>query len=225
MKRKIIAFMGIDGSGKTTHVDILYNSLQRDGVSAKRARQLSCNLRISSLLLKKLAPILKKLERGVSNKSYFNQTDSSSSKQSFFRTFLRICAAVYTICTGFYRTVSKIALNKSQVIIFDRYFYDDILKAKWMFGLSDRIEQKLMNFIPSPSLLFYLDLPVEQAWARLVDRDITVEQHRMKKETYDEWFERMEKENKNFVRINADRDVELTHRTIREYAMKELKWQ
>lgn len=216
--------MGVDGSGKTTHANLLYDYLQKCSVPVKCVRQFSYNLRIANSLLQKLAPILKKLERGVSNKSYFNPNGSSSSKQSFFRTFLRNCAMIYTICTGIYRTFSKILLNRSQTIIFDRYFYDDIIKAKWMFGLSVGIEEKLMKLVPSPSFLFYIDLSAEEAWARLVDRDITVEQHRRKKETYDEWFERMEKKNKNFFRINAEKDVELTHRKIRGYIMEEFKW-
>lgn len=209
MLPKIIVFTGIDGSGKTTQAQLLVEHLQKNDIVVSFVQQFAPN-KITKAILKKTAPTLKKLERNASNKPYFNQKNSTH--QPFLKSLLGMCALTRIICTGFVRTWSKVLLNIfSSVIVFDRYFYDDLVKAKWMYGISDRLDEILVHFVPKPFLVFYLNIQPENAWEREMDGDTTLVQHRMKKEIYDEWFERMKKEYESFYRANTEKEVKETH--------------
>jgi dTMP kinase len=209
MLPKIIVFTGIDGSGKTTQAQLLVEHLQKKDIVVIFVQQFAPN-KITKAILKKTAPTLKKLERNASNKPYFNQKNLTY--QPFLKSLLRRCALTRIICTGLIHTWPMILLNIfSSIIVFDRYFYDNLIKAKWMYGISDRLEGILIRLVPKPFILFYLDIPPEKAWNREKEGDTTLEQHRIKKEIYDEWFERMKKEYKNFYRVNTEREEKKTH--------------
>lgn len=211
---KIIVFTGVDGSGKTTHAKLVADYFQKKSIAVGFAQQFAPNV-LTKSILKKTAPAFKKLERSASNKSYFNLKNSDSDQQHFTKSLLRICANIRVICTGFYHTWIRILLNKSSsVIIFDRYFYDDLVKAKWMFGISNRLEEMLTHLVPKPFLIFYFDITVEKAWNREEDGATTLEQHRSKKEIYDAWIGKMKKRYNNFYQVNTEKEEKETHLKI-----------
>lgn len=113
---------------------------------------------------------------------------------------------------GLYHTWVKILKNrKMSLLIFDRYFYDDVNKAKWMYNLSNRIEKLAIIFVPKPAFVFYLDVPAEIARDREIDGDTTLEQHIKKKEIYDEWFDNIYKNHKNVYKICTDKEAYQNH--------------
>lgn len=209
MLPKIIVFTGIDGSGKTTQARILTKYLQKRDIAVSLVQQFAPN-KLIKIILKNTAPFFIKMERNASNKTYFNRENSTN--QSFLKSVLRMCALTRIVCMGFTRTWVKLLLNvSSSIIVSDRYFYDDIIKAKWMYGISNRFDRMLMCLVPKPFILFNLDILPEKAWKRETDGNTTLEQHRIKKEMYDEWFERIKKKYKNFYIVNAEKEIVDTH--------------
>ena len=209
--KKVTVFTGIDGSGKTTQVQLLVDYFRKKGIKVKSVQQFAPDP-LEKPFLRIAAPALKKLERSASNKTYFEQKNSN--RGSFLKSLLRICNVARIVCRGVIHTRGGIISNRSQTIIFDRYFYDALIKVKWMYGISDRLEKALMKLVPQPFLLFYLDVPAEEAWNREKDGDTTLDQHRWKKQLYDEWFEKIGKKHKNFYRVDVEGDENKTHLEI-----------
>jgi thymidylate kinase len=214
MLPKVIVFTGVDGSGKTTQAKLVVDYFQKKGIAVGFVQQFAPNT-LTKSILKNMWPALTKLERNASNKSYFTRKNSDSNQQHFLKSLLRICAVTRIICTGLDHTWIRILLNTpSSVIIFDRYFYDDLIKMKWMFDISDKLEEVLIRLVPKPFLIFYLDVPVEKAWNREEDGNTTLEQHRRKKEIYDNWFEKMKIRYKNFYRVTTEKEKKMTYLKI-----------
>ena len=207
---KVIVITGVDGSGKTTQAQLLLNYFQQKGISVGFTQQFDSETVLGILILKKIGHNLIKLERSVSDESYFNSDNLKGG--SPLKIVLKILAEIRIILMGLYHTWVKILKNrKMSLLIFDRYFYDDVNKAKWMYNLSKRIEKLAIKFVPKPAFLFYLDVPVEIAWNREIDSSTTLEQHIKKKEIYDRWFSNMCENHKNFYKICTDKEVGQNH--------------
>lgn len=58
------------------------------------------------------------------------------------------------------RLINIINRNKSQLIVFDRYFYDYVLQPSF-FTINSLTYRLLSFFVPKPDLLFYLEAPAE----------------------------------------------------------------
>lgn len=212
MIQRIIVLTGIDGAGKTVQSQLLVDHFRKKGEQSRLVQQFAPSS-LEKPLLKIAGPMLKKLERYASNKPYFKQQNID--RESFLKLLFRICSITRIVCRGFIRSRGSILSNRaSSIIIFDRYFYDEIIKIKWMYGISDRLERTLMKLVPKPFLLIYLDVAAERAWARETDRETTLEQHRFKKEIYDAWFGKMKKINGNFYRVDIESNENETHLEI-----------
>jgi len=210
---KIIVITGVDGSGKSTQARLLANYLKQKGFSVSLVQQFASETDFGKIILEKLGSKLIKLERDVANKSLFN-SDIPKHKPPI-KMPLRFLAEIRIILTGLYHTWIKIWKNrKKSILVFDRYFYDDILKIKWMYGLRDQIERKFIKVVPKPTILFYLDIPAENAWKREKDGNTTLEQHITKKQIYDKWFDNASKTYKNFYRVSTDKEKYQSHSEI-----------
>ena len=207
---KIIVITGVDGSGKTTQAQLLVNYFRQKDISVGFAQQFDSETVFGKLILKKIGHDLIKLERRVSDEPHFNSDNLKHG--SPLKTLLKNLAEIRIILVGLYHTWVKILKNrKKAILIFDRYFYDDLNKAKWMYNISKRIENLAIKFVPKPAFVFYLDVPVEIAWNREIDSNTILEQHIKKKDIYNEWFDNMCKNHKSFYKICTDKEAHQNH--------------
>jgi dTMP kinase len=159
MKRRIIAcFLGIDGSGKTTVAKSLQQALTKGGVPST---YIWGGWRgFESWLFKPLAAPTKKelIKRG-------NECSVASAhdRLPFFDLFtwldyfLRVCPAL---------VASSLT---SRVLIVDRYVYDVLQGLHKRDTLSRRIAVWLAKVFPEPTVIFYIKVPHELAFARKHD--------------------------------------------------------
>lgn len=159
MKRRIIVcFMGVDGSGKTTVAKSLHESLSKARISSK---YIWCGWRgFESWLFKpfaaptKNAMIKRGNERGVA---------SAHDRILFFDYltwvdyFMRVCPAL---------VASSLT---STVLVVDRYVYDVIQGLHGQDTTSRRIVAWLTKLFPQPTVVFYIKVPPELAYARKDD--------------------------------------------------------
>jgi thymidylate kinase len=208
----IIVITGIDGSGKTTQSELLSRYLTRMNINSCCVQQFSSDSTPSKIIINKFAKKLISLERKYSNNPYFIQ--SSKTPDNFFRTFIRKFAELRILSMSIFRTWNKIIKNfKFDIIVFDRYVYDDVNKAIWLYNTAPKIESLIYHLVPNPVVVFYLDLPAEVAWKREVEGNTSLGQHVNKKEVYDTWFSRQQNR-LPIYKISSLTDPECVHKEI-----------
>ncbi len=215
MMPKIIVITGIDGSGKSTQAHLLKKYLEEIGAKVEITHQFAPETLFGRILLSRIGTNLMQLEKNTSKLS--NPSNTLLRLITFF-------AKIEILLMGIFHTWVKILKNrKNEFIIFDRYFYDNIIKVRWMYGLSNKIRELLEKIVPKPYILFYLDVPAEIAWEREKNGSTTLEQHIKKKNIYDEWFREASKIYRNFYKISTNKEKYLCHIEIIDLFKKSRK--
>ncbi|MCZ7357391.1 MAG: hypothetical protein O8C65_10695 [Candidatus Methanoperedens sp.] len=160
MKNKglLICFTGIDGSGKTTLAKSLEASLKD---SRKSCKYFWCGWRkFETPLFKSIVMMTKNLAK---NKKIIIRQPSSNNFL-FYVAWLDYFVRVFPNLL--------VSLYRYDVVIVDRYIYDIIIGFS-MNAKSSRGEMnnttEFFSLFPKPSIIFFIDLPIELAYARKDD--------------------------------------------------------
>ena len=137
---KIISISGLDGSGKTTQVQMLKNYLEKKGekVFYFHAIQFSVATKFNDFLkkirsilnLSKKKKSLKKSEENFENNSK-NDTGYSVTKSNWFLIQLRKVFLLIDIFR-FKKLVKKLKKLGFNYLVTDRYFYDSIVNIEFL---------------------------------------------------------------------------------------------
>jgi len=150
--------MGIDGSGKTTVARSLHESFTSAGISCT---YLWCGWRgFESWLFKPFAAQTKHVMTRRGNEESIASAHEKIPFFDFLRWFdyfIRVCPALVT------------SLLKNTVVITDRYVYDVVLELHSDGSKSHRFVVWLLKLFPEPTIVFYIKVPPELAFARKND--------------------------------------------------------
>lgn len=139
MGKKLIAFIGIDGAGKTTIIDKTLKSLKENGIKCRR-RYMGLGREYQLGFVEFLIKVYRK-SKEISNK----EIDSPSNYRE--RTFSWVAVQYLELWARYIRE----NLRKEDVILFDRYFYDGlILGNKKAFSFFRRLTPR-----PTKCFLIY----------------------------------------------------------------------
>lgn len=175
----IIVFTGIDGSGKSTHARALARLLAEQGQEVAYVHQFEPNSRLVAAVRRWFWDGLKRAKAMVPRGYGGGKRPGVMAR----------AAGLLTLVSAFYRTSSKVKrLRGATTLVFDRYFHDDILRALFDYGVEFPWAWMLQDALPEPSLIFYLDLPAEEALVREKDGDLNRETICRKKALYDDWY-------------------------------------
>jgi thymidylate kinase len=157
---KLITISGLDGSGKTTQVNLLEKSLKKKGAKVFRFHAISFSI---------ANKFLKPKENKQPGKSESKTTAGS------FSVFLRKIALLIDIFRFRHFYLMKNYGKKYDFILADRYFYDQIVNIKFLeknraFKKTPLWQKIAEKYIIKPKQSFYLKISPEEILER--DREI-----------------------------------------------------
>lgn len=202
-RKTIVAIIGNDGSGKTYQARRIFYKLKKEKKLVKLIHADHLFLKIPSFF--------------SSNKYFSPNGQKSQSIKLFsimqgnllFSLFFPILA--YLDFLAFY--LMHVWFSLKNVIIFDRYFYDKLIKFYNLGICSKGIYYLLLKITPIPTLTLYLDLSADISFRR--KRELTVPMLNQRRMFYKEIARDF-----NFITIDAKRGREEVFSKI----MKKLKY-
>jgi thymidylate kinase len=159
-KKYIIAFLGVDGSGKTTSIKNLHSFLEKNNIKNEIG-----NLGVYHDRTKFMKLLSKFVKKEKNKRKAVHKLNINYTKKSTIKNIIRII----DIYLRYKKTLKKAKKNNSKIIIFDRYFYDIILQSKL-----DIISKILLKIIPKPNKLFFLTGDTKRIYERKKERNIIV---------------------------------------------------
>lgn len=200
-----ITFEGIEGSGKSTQAELLYNFLAQQGHKVSLTREPGWG-KLGSLI----------------RQAVLEERD------------LDLCAVseLYLFCADRAQHVSeyiKPKLNNNEIVICDR-FYDSTVVYQ---GYGRKLDLEFVNKVAKesalglkPDMTFLLNLPVREGLSRLPERGGTskmdeepLEFHELIRQGY---MLVSKRDSERFIKINADREINEIHKEIRDVTMRRI---
>jgi len=181
----LICFDGIDGSGKSTQVQLLLQRLRADGwdVAVVRSDGLPY---LSRPVVNVAKRILKRSKAYRSEPAHKDPTPSttsdpyadylSSTNRMFKHGILRRAWTDVSLFEHAIEATLTVAphMLRGKIVVCDRYLYKSVVNLAVLFGARSGYVAKLLRhpalrLVPQPSLYIVVDTPAETAYARKDD--------------------------------------------------------
>jgi thymidylate kinase len=159
----LLSFSGIDGAGKTTQINAVLNWLREAGYRTQLL-QFWDDVAVLGRVRATASHKLFKSEQGVGTEGKPVQRQDKNVR-GWYMTLLRLCLYLLDAAQLAY-VVAKTSREKPDVIVFDRYLYDELANLD-LGRLIPRLYARLLLWIvPRPGAAFILDADPDKARAR-----------------------------------------------------------
>ncbi|HVI08686.1 MAG TPA: thymidylate kinase [Candidatus Binatia bacterium] len=159
----ILSFSGIDGAGKTTQISSLENWLSGMGLRHVTLTFWD-NVVAFSRFRETVSCKVFKGDKGVgSPENPLNRRDKNVA--SWPVSLARLCF-YFADAISLKRTVAKLKLGNADVVIFDRYIYDELANLPLGSAAGRTLVRWLLKMAPEPDIAFILDADPAAARAR-----------------------------------------------------------
>ena len=206
----IIVLTGVDGSGKTTQAKRLCDALCERDIDARYEHLTGPNLSVTRKLKDRIGEAFLDREDKAQLPADGRETEISSNSLGTFQLM-----GLFFLYRGTWQSWYNIVSNKdADVIILDRFLYDDLVRVHWKYRYNVDWLAKLKHFVPDPDIVFWLDTRPEVAWERESDGRTTVKQHERKKESVDTICRRILTDRNTMQIDTSEQSIEEVHSQI-----------
>ena len=200
----LVVVTGIDGTGKTTQANMLAERLRERGLDARCEHAFGPNARLTRALKDRVAPRFHDAEDELAREG---RTTSGGN---------RLLGLVF-LARGIWGVWTAVLANaRADVLVLDRYLYDDLARVGWRYGYDGPSMLRLIGLVPAPDLTVRLDAPAEVVWEREADGRTTLAEHAEKGRWYDAILDAVA-ERREVVTVDThENDVAAAHERIVE---------
>jgi thymidylate kinase len=196
---KVFAVIGPDGSGKSTFIDALINSLKFYYVQGESTVNFSLYHHRPNIL-PNLGAVGEKVGYKEQDKDFTNPHRAKPAGK--ISSIFRMIYYWLDYIIGFYLLVGK-DVRRRRFSIFDRYSYDFLVDpARIRLNLPFWIRNKFVKFMPHPKIVFYLEASPEVIFKRKQELHLD-EIYRQNK-----IFKNLTSSHQRFVVLDSNRPVE-----------------
>jgi thymidylate kinase len=160
----LVSFSGIDGSGKSTQIEILCTRLCQTG------------LRVGLLAFWDDVALLKRWRQFTSQRVFGSEDGVGSPErpvnrrdknvQSWYMTPVRWFLYFLDAMSLSFMVVKTGEANETDVVVFDRYLYDELANLPLDRPITRTFVRLLLNLIPQPDIAYWLDADPSEARER-----------------------------------------------------------
>lgn len=159
----LISFSGMDGSGKSTQIEQISSDLANAGLTVKRMQFWDNVVAFSSMRAGFSKRVLQSDGQIGSPEKPANRNDKNAKK--WYLTLGRHVLYFFD-AIKLRRITSRILSSDADVIIFDRYLYDQLATLPLQRSISRSYANFLLKLVPKPNVAFVIDAVPEVARAR-----------------------------------------------------------
>ncbi|MFC3958594.1 hypothetical protein [Halovivax cerinus] len=199
----LVVVCGIDGAGKTTQTRLLVESLADRGLDARAAQTTGPNTRVTGALKRTIAP------RFLDREDDLARAGSTATGPASAGGWIFLVRGLW----GSWTTV--LANATADVLVLDRYLYDDLVRVAWRYGYEESRLVALSRLVPAPALIVRLVAPTAVAWERESDGRTTLAEHEAKRAAYDRVFAALDTDGAILTVDTGEHGVEETRDRLR----------
>jgi len=172
LKKPMVCFIGLDGSGKSTSIDYAYKQLKGRGMNVEIVRA-AYVIKFMAFFIKLGKKILLKKDNSPYSgdyKAYLESMRKQSQKGGTYKIFSFLTTCEFKMQIFFNISVKRFF---GKTLLVDRYIYDNVVTYAANLGLGEQYMAETISgkwkHAPKPDMIIYIKTPVDVCLSRKDD--------------------------------------------------------